>query len=461
MFAPEVYINRRKRLKEAMGSGVLLFPGNTEAAMNYPANTYPFRQDSNFLYFFGLDMPDLYAMINVDEDQEIIFGNDVSMDDVIWMGPQPAMLERAARVGVSQTMPLKAYPDMIRKAMAKGQKIHFLPPYRGEAAIQLAELLGKKPAEIKSMASEALIRAVVALREVKEEGEIKEIERAVDISYIMHTTAMKMAKPGVVEREISGTIEGISLANGNPVAFPVILTINGQTLHNHYHGNTLKEGRFLVVDAGAESPLHYAGDITRSTPVGGKFDARQREIYQIVLDANMTAIQGVRPGVPNKTLHIKAVTTIAAGLKQLGLMKGDVEEAVNRGAHALFMPHGLGHMMGLDVHDMEGLGENYVGYDEEIKRSDQFGLASLRLGKRLKPGFVFTIEPGIYFIPALIDQWKAEGKFTEYIDYSKVEAFRDFGGVRVEDDVLVTEDGYQVLGKPIPKTVDEVEKMAK
>lgn len=241
MFAPEVYINRRKRLKEAMGTGILLFPGNTEAAMNYPANTYHFRQDSNFLYFFGLDMPDLFAMINVDEDQEIIFGNDVTMDDVIWVGSQPAMSERAARVGVSQTMPLKAYPDMIRKAMAKGQKVHFLPPYRGETMVQLAELLDKKPAKIKTMASEALIRAVVALREVKEEGEIKEIERAVDISYIMHTTAMKMAKPGVVEREISGTIEGISLANGNPVAFPVILTINGQTLHNHYHGNTLKE----------------------------------------------------------------------------------------------------------------------------------------------------------------------------------------------------------------------------
>ncbi len=461
MFAPEVYQERRKKLKKQMGSGLLIFPGNPEAAMNYPANTYHYRQDSSFLYFFGLDMPDLFALIDVDEDREIIFGNDVDMDDIIWMGPQPAMSERAAKVGVSVTQPLGEYREYVRKALSQNRKVHFLPPYRGETIIQLAELFNQPPAGIRAMASELLIRAVVGLRSVKEDIEVQEIEKAVDVCYLMHTTAMKMARPGVYEREIAGAIEGISLSHGNPVSFPVILTINGQTLHNHYHGNQLKEGRFMVVDAGAESPLHYAGDITRSVPVGGKFNTAQREIYQLVLDANLAAIRGVKPGVTNKSLHLLAAETIAGGLKQLGLMKGDTGEAVAAGAHALFMPHGLGHMMGLDVHDMEGLGENYVGYDEEVKRSDQFGLAFLRLGKRLQPGYVLTIEPGIYFIPALIDLWKSEGKFTDFINYDRLEAYREFGGVRVEDDVLVTENGYRVLGKPIPKTVQEIEAIMK
>jgi Xaa-Pro aminopeptidase len=321
----------------------------------------------------------------------------------------------------------------------------------------ISDLLGFPHGDVRSKSSEDLIRAVVELRSVKDKHEIGEIEKAVDICYEMHTTAMKMARPGVYEREIAGTIEGISIAQGNPVSFPVILTINGQTLHNHYHGNVLKEGRMLVVDAGAESSMHYAGDITRTTPVGGRFNAVQKSIYEIVLEANMATIEATRPGVTNRELHLMAARTIASGLKGLGLMKGDVDEAVRAGAHALFFPHGLGHMMGLDVHDMEGLGENFVGYDDKVTRSDQFGLAYLRLGRELQEGFVLTIEPGIYFIPALIDQWQAEKKNSEFLDFSEIAKFRDFGGIRIEDDVLVSANGYRVLGKPIPKTVQEIE----
>ncbi len=457
MFNPELYSTRRENLRKLMNSGLLLFPGNNEAAFNYPANTYNFRQDSSFLYFFGLDHPGFAGIIDVDNGEDYFFGDDITMDDIIWMGPQPSMKARTAKVGITNVLPYIKLSEMIQEAIDKNRKIHFLPPYRGEQSIQLAELLGKKAGEIKDMASVELIKSVIKLRSVKDEEEVKEIEFALNIAYNMHTTAMKMAMPGIVEREIAGKIEGIALCEGLGVSFPIILSINGQTLHNHYHGNTLVKERMMVTDAGAESLLHYASDITRTVPVGGKFSRRQKDIYEIVLAANMKAIESVKPGITNKELHIMACETIASGLKDLGLMKGDVKEAVTRGAHALFMPHGLGHMMGLDVHDMEGLGEDYVGYDDQVKRSDQFGLAFLRLGKKLEPGFVFTIEPGLYFIPALIDQWKSEHKFEEFINYDKVESYKDFGGIRIEDNVLVTNNGYKVPGKPIPKTVSEVE----
>jgi Xaa-Pro aminopeptidase len=297
------------------------------------------------------------------------------------------------------------------------------------------------------------------MRSIKEDIEIREIERAVDVAYIMHTTGMKMAKEGIVEQQIAGAIEGIALSYGGPVSFPVILSVDGQTLHNHHHGNILKTGRMMVIDAGCESALHYASDITRTVPVGGKFNQRQKEIYEVVLKANTETIKAIKPGAYYKDIHLLAAKTIASGLKDLGLMKGDVDEAVAKGAHALFFPHGLGHMLGLDVHDMEGLGENYVGYDNTVSRSNQFGLAFLRMARKLEPGFVLTDEPGIYFIPALIDQWRQEGKFTEFINYEKAETYKDFGGIRIEDDILVTNDGYRVLGKPIPKTVDEIERL--
>ena len=457
MFDSKVYTDRRNRLRDKIESGLILFPGNPEVSFNYPANTYHFRQDSNFLYFFGLDHPDLAGIIDVDNGTDTIFGNDVDLDDIIWMGPQPALSDRAARAGVQQTAPLAEMLKVVAEARSKGRKIHFVPPYRGESYIQLAALLGIPVAEVRDNVSEDLIRAVVSLRSVKDEHEIAEIEKAVDIAYEMHTTSMRMAMPGRVEREIAGAIEGISLSLGGPVSFPIILSIHGETLHNHFHGNVLEAGRMMVTDAGAETTMHYASDITRTVPVGGRFNARQKDIYEIVLEANVKAIEATAPGVSNRDLHMLAAKVIATGLKNLGLMKGNVDDAVKEGAHAMFFPHGLGHMMGLDVHDMEGLGENYVGYDEEIKRSKQFGTAFLRLGRKHQPGFVFTIEPGIYFIPALIDQWKREGKFTEFINYEKVESFKDFGGIRIEDDVLVTETGYRVLGKPIPKTVAEIE----
>ncbi len=457
MFSKETYTNRRNKLREKLTSGIILMPGNSEAAFNYPANTYHYRQDSNFLYFFGLDHPDLAGVMDIDENKDYIFGNDVDMDDIIWMGPQPLMKERAALAGVENTAPYNDIVTFLQNAIKAGRKIHILPPYRGEHYIELERLLGIHHTAVKNYVSEELIKAVVSLREIKEDVEIAEIEKAIEAAYEMHTTAMKMAMPGVVEQEIAGVMEGISLKNGGAVSFPIILSINGQTLHNHYHGNTLKVGRMMVADAGCETTMHYASDITRTVPVGGKFDERQKAVYEIVLKANVDAIAAARPGIKNRDLHLMACKTIATGLKELGLMKGDIDEAVRQGAHAMFMPHGLGHHMGLDVHDMEGLGENYVGYDEKTVRSDQFGLAFLRFGKELKPGHVFTIEPGCYFIPALIDQWREEGKFTEFINYDEVEKYKDFGGIRIEDDVLITEDGHRVLGKPIPKTVEEIE----
>jgi Xaa-Pro aminopeptidase len=459
MFDSKIYIHRRKRLKEKIQSGVILFLGNEESPMNYPQNPYHFRQDSTFLYFFGLDSPSLGAVIDVENDRDVIFGDDVDIEDIIWMGFQPSMKERAMKVGVGETEPLSKLEETVKSAARQGKKIHFLPPYRPETKLKIAYLLGLDPDNLKDDASEDLIKAVVEQRAVKIAEEIEEMEKAHRIAYEMHTTAMRMAKPGVYEREIVGKMEGIVLSHGCNLAFPTILTINGQTLHNHYHGNRLEDGRLLVNDSGAESELHYAADITRTVPVGGKFTQKQKEIYEIVLNSQENAIQSIKPEIKYRDIHLQTAGIIASGLKDIGLMKGDVEEAVNAGAHALFFPHGLGHMIGLDVHDMEDIGEDYVGYDEKTKRSDQFGLAYLRMARELQPGFVMTVEPGIYFIPALIDKWKSEGKSQDFIDYEKLEEYRDFGGIRIEDDVLVTEAGYRVLGRSIPKSVEEIEEI--
>ncbi len=457
MFKKEIYTNRRNKLKKELGSGIALFLGNVDAAFNYPANQYHFRQDSHFLYFFGLDHPGFAGVMDVDNDKDYIFGNDFDIDDIIWMGEQPKVADMATEAGITNTAPYGDLAGFIKSAMDKGQNIHFLPTYRGETVIELTALLGIPNAEVKAAASVDLIKAVVKLKEIKDEFEIADIEKAVDIAYKMHTTSMRMAMPGVVEQKIAGTIEGISLALGGPVSFPIILSMDGQTLHNHYHGNILKEGRMMVTDAGAETQLCYSSDITRTVPVGGKFNERQAEIYQVVLDANMAAIEAIKPGIKYREIHFLAARTIIEGLKKAGLMKGDTDAALKAEAHTLFMPHGLGHMMGMDVHDMEGLGEDYVGYDENTKRATTFGTAYLRLGKELKPGYVLTVEPGIYFIPALIDQFRNEGKFMDFINYDKVETYKDFGGIRIEDDILVTETGYRVLGKHIPKTIEEVE----
>ena len=457
MFKREVYVERRNRLKKMVKEGIILICGNVDVPMNYPANTYKWRQDSNFLYFFGLDYPKMAGIIDIDNDEEYIFGDDVSLDDIIWMGPQPTTGELAAQVGVKNTLPWPGLRQKTAEAFDLGRKIHFLPPYRAENKLLLESLLGINSAEQKQMASVELIKAVVKLRSIKDQYEIDEIEKAMETAWLMHTTAMKMAKPGVYEREVAGVIEGIALSTGGMLSFPAIVTKRGETLHNHYHGNKLEKGDLLLVDAGVETSLHYATDHTRTSPVGGKFSSMQKDIYEIVLKAQIKAIEAIKPGVTNKSVHMLAARTLAEGLKNIGLMKGDLDTAVEQGAHALFMPHGLGHMMGLDVHDMEDLGENYVGYDDEVKRSEIFGTAFLRLGRKYQPGFVITVEPGCYFIPAMIEKWKSENIFTDFINYNKLDAYMNFGGIRIEDDILVTENGYRVMGKPIPKTVEEVE----
>ncbi|HPF51781.1 MAG TPA: aminopeptidase P family protein [Draconibacterium sp.] len=458
MFDKNTYIQRRSELKKKGLKGIGLLLGNVESPMNYLDNTYHFRQDSSFLYFFGLDFPGLIGVVDFDSGEDLIFGNDVDIEDIIWMGPQVSLKDNATKVGVTQTAPFNQVFEVVKNAQRSGRTIHFLPPYRGENKILLEKLLGLSAQSIREHASLPFIQAVISLREIKDAYEIEEIEKACATGYNMHVTAMKMAHPGVWEQKIAGTIEGIAVAGGNMVSFPVILSQNGETLHNHDHSQFLKEGRLMVVDAGAESVMHYASDFTRTTPVGGKFSQKQREIYEIVLAANNKATELIKPGVTYLSVHLAVAEVIVAGLKELGLMKGDLKEAVKNGAHAMFMPHGLGHMMGLDVHDMEDLGQIHVGYDAETRPVDQFGTAYLRLGKKLKPGFVITNEPGCYFIPALIDKWNAERINKDFINFDKVNEYRDFGGIRLEDDILVTDTGSRILGKRIPITPEEVEK---
>ena len=460
MFETSVYKNRRARLKEKVKSGLVLILGNGEAPANYTDNTYKFRQDSSFLYFFGLNQPGFAGVIDIDSGDEYLFGNDVDMDDIIWMGPQPSVKDMAARVGVSKTAPFARLADCMKTAISQGRRILFLPPYRFRNMLLLEELLGIRPALVKNYASLELIKAVVDLRSVKEPCEIEEITKACNIGYEMHTAAMRNCKPGVKEQYIAGLIEGIAASYGSMVSFPVILSQNGETLHNHDHSQILQEGRMMLTDAGAEEVSHYCSDFTRTVPVGGKFLTRQKEVYNIVLAANNKAIEIAKPGVTYQYVHLEVCKVLAQGLKDLGLMKGDVNEAVAAGAHALFMPHGLGHMMGLDVHDMEDLGQIYVGYDDETRPIDQFGTSSLRMGRRLQEGFVITDEPGCYFIPALIDQWRAQGMHKEFLNYDKIETFKDFGGIRLEDDILIIPGGSRFLGdKRTPITVEEVEEI--
>ncbi|MDR2084428.1 MAG: aminopeptidase P family protein [Bacteroidales bacterium] len=461
MFDKSVYIRRRNNLQQKVSSGIILILGNNEVAFNYPSNTYKWRQDSNFSYFFGINLQGLAGIIDIDSNEHIIFGNELTLDDIIWMGPQPTLKDNASKVGVTKTKEYTELKPYLDKVIKQGRKINFLPAYRGEHFIELENLLGINHTVINKYVSLELIKAVISLREIKEDIEIVEIERAVNVAYEMHVTAMKMAKPGIYEHEIAGTIEGIALKYGGSVSFPVILSINGQILHNHEHHNLLKEGRMLVVDAGAETDTLYDSDITRSTPVGGKFNNRQKAIYEAVLAANMKGIENIKPGHSNVENHIAAVSILLEHLKGLSMIKGNVQDAVMAGAGGFFMPHGLGHQLGMDVHDMEGFGEDLVGYDEKHKRSSITGIRSLRMGKELKPGHVFTVEPGCYFIPALFDKWKGEGLCKEFINYDEVEKYLDFGGIRIEDNVLVTPDGHKVLGKPIPKTVEEVEAIAK
>jgi Xaa-Pro aminopeptidase len=461
MFEKSTYINRRNALKNKGLKGIGLLPGNIDSPMNYSGNTYHFRQDSSFLYFFGLDFQGLAGVIDFDSGDDYLFGDDFDIADIIWMGPQVPLKENAAKVGVEKTSDFSKLFEFISNTIKQGRKIHYLPPYRGENKITLEKLLGIPIQQLQENASIQLIKSVIDIRSIKEPAEISEIEKACATGYQMHVTAMKMAQPGVWEQKIAGTIEGIALAGGGMTSFPIILSQNGETLHNHDHSKILKEGNLMLTDAGAESLLHYASDFTRTVPVGGKFTQKQREIYEIVLAANNHGTALTKPGVTYLSVHLAVAEVIASGLKELGLMKGDVKEAVRNGAHAMFFPHGLGHMMGLDVHDMEDLGQIYVGYDDEIHPVDQFGTAYLRLGRKLQPGFVITNEPGIYFIPALIDKWKNEKINADFINFDKVNEYRNFGGIRLEDDILVTKTGSKIIGERVPVNPDEIEEIVK
>ena len=411
------------------------------------------------MYYFGLPMPGFSAIMDFDKGTTIMFGDDITIESIIWMGEQPSVAELAFSVGIKDTAATQSFQDYIKNAISESRKIHFLPQYRADSMILISELLDLPLKEVNSHASQALTSAVIEQRLVKELVEIDHLDTIMDVAYKMHTTAMKMAIDGVYEREIVGAMEGIAVANGGYVSFPIILSKHGEILHNHHHENKLKHGDLLLVDAGFDSPLGYATDHTRTFSVGGVFSDKQKEIYDIVLRANDAVHENAKPGVKYKDMHLLACTELAKGLIATGIMRGNAEEAVHAGAHTLFMPHGLGHAMGMDVHDMENLGEDLVGYAGELTRSKDFGTAYLRFARTLKPGYVMTNEPGIYFIPALIDKWKGESLHTQFINYEKVEEYRNFGGIRLEDDMLVTENGIRNLGKKrIPIYTDELAK---
>jgi len=456
VFATETYVQRRAELMRRLGTGLVLLPGNTESPVNFADNTYPFRQDSTFLYYFGLDQPDLAAVLDVDTGTATVFGDELTIDHIVWMGNLPTVAERAAQAGVAVTRPLNQMAGTVSSAVAAGRPVHYLPPYRAENVQRLSELLDTAPGALAEGVSVPLIQAVVDMRAVKTDEEIAELDRAASVSVDMHVAAMAMARPGLYEYEIAAEVERVAQAAGCRLAFSVIATVRGEILHNHHHGNILKSGDLFLLDAGAESPLRYAGDLSSTFPVDPVFTDRQKVMYDLSLAAHAAAVDTVTPGVPNRDVHFAAARTIVEGMQDLGLMKGNVEAALQAGAHALFFPCGVGHMMGLDVHDMEDLGEKYVGYEGRPK-SPLFGLKSLRLARPLLPGFVLTVEPGIYFIPQLIDLWRSEGRFPDFLVWDEIDKWRDFGGIRNEEDYLVTESGKRLLGKKKPLTVAEVE----
>jgi len=425
--------------------------------MNYAGNSYPFRQDSSFLYFFGLDKPGLTALIDVDEASETVFGDDPTIDDIVWVGPQLSLKEQCSRVGISNTGSSNELDSTIQKARRQDRIIHFLPQYRSENTVKISRLLDIEPRHIQDFVSEPLIRAVIAQRSIKSSEEVQQVEQALEITHDMQIAAMQRARPGIYERDIAGFMEGIAVSKGVRLAFPTIFSVHGETLHNLSHDNLMREGDIAVNDSGAESLLHYASDITRTIPIGGKFSQQQRDIYQIVLNAQEEAIAAIKPGVEFRHVHRIACVALASGLKDLGLIRTDPEEAVEAGAHTLFFQCGLGHMLGLDTHDMESLGEDYIGYTDQIKRRTEFGWRWLRLAKALEAGYIVTVEPWLYFIPHLIDQWIVQRKCAAFIDYAKVEEYRNFGGIRIEDDILVIEDGCRILGPTIPKCINEIE----
>ncbi|MEM9327577.1 MAG: aminopeptidase P family protein [Bacteroidota bacterium] len=454
LFSEAIYTRRRAQLKTLVGNGQILLMGNDESSSNFEHNHYPFRQDSSFLYFFGIDRPGLVGLIDIDANKETIFGEEATIDDVVWTGPQALLADLAARVGVLDTAPLH------RLSATLGATVHFLPPYRPENILKLGAWLTKTPEAITAGWSKPLVESVVALRSVKDDGEIEELEKASKVTASIHLTAMKAAVRGTREFEVLAEMQHAAAMANSSFSFPPIVTTNGQTLHNYYYGHELREGLFLC-DAGGESAKHYAGDMTRTYPVATTFTTKEREIYDIVASALQASVQAAKADILFKEVHLQAALVIAEGLKDLGLMKGESVEAVSAGAHALFFPHGLGHMLGLDVHDMEDLGEDLVGYDDEVSRSSQFGLKSLRLGRRLQEGFAFTIEPGIYFIPELIEKWQSEKRFADYLNYPKILGYLGFGGIRLENDYYIKHGKAELLGPAVPLTNTEVEDFRK
>ncbi len=430
--------------------------GNDESSMNYSDNTYRFRQDSTFLYYFGIHRPKLVALLDIDNEDEVIFGDDYSVEDVVWMGSQTSLPEMAYACGVVKVRALRKLSSVFDQVRKRGQALHFLPPYRSKNKIKLYEYLGVEPRDSVINYSVELVRAVISQREIKTDEEIIQLNEAVDVSVDMHIAAITFARPGMTEAQVTAEIHKTALANGGDISFPIIATINGQTLHNHFHGNIIEEGDLFLIDAGYENQMCYAGDLSSTFPVGRKFTSQQKEIYQITLDAHQAAINALCLNVPFKKAHLDACHAIFDGLRSMGMTRGNSDDAVEAGAHALFFPCGAGHMMGLDVHDMEDLGEIWVGYNGEPK-SAQFGLKSLRLAKPLQAGHVFTIEPGIYFIPELIDMWRSKNKYTEFINWDEVNRFRHFGGIRNEEDFVMTKNGAQLLGKAKPKTIEDIE----
>ena len=460
MFDTATYIRRRNELKKLVKEGIIILFGNNESPANFPNNGYyPFRQDSSFLYYFGLQRDGLVGIIDIDNDKDILVGNDIDIEDIVWYGSVESMTEMMQRCGAQETLPMKALKTICNEALSKHRKIHFLPPYRHDIKIQVFDLLGVHPIQQKEAASMELIKAVVKMRSAKEQQEIEELERAAVIGYKMHTTAMRQTKPGVTEKFVSGQVDGIAHSYGAMVSFPTIYTQHGEILHGAPSMNKLEEGRLVLCDAGGETLNNYCSDNTRTMPVNGKFTQRQLEIYSIVEACHDYTLELAKPGVKYADVHFAICRLMFDRLKELGLAKGNTEEAVRAGAHAMFLPHGLGHMMGMDVHDMENLDQINVGFDEETRPNlEQFGTNCLRMGRRLEEGFVVTDEPGIYFIPALIDEWKAKKHCAEFLNFDKLETYKDFGGIRIEDDVLITKDGCRFIGKDrIPYHPKDVE----
>lgn len=456
MFSAQTYQERRSVLQRSVSSGILLFLGNIENPVNFEHNPYYFRQDSTYLYYFGIQEPRIAAIIDIDENKTIIFGDELSIDEIVWMGRQETLKEKSLKSGVQETLPYTELARYISKVQSSGRKVHYLPPYQPSNKILLSDLLGIKISDLQP--SVEMIKAIVKQRSIKEAQEIAQIEQAVNVSNEMHLLAMRLAKPGIKEYEIANAIQYLAANKECQMSYPPIVTINGGILHNHYRLNTLKEGDLFLNDSGAETAMGYAGDLTRTFPAGKTFTTKQKEMYEVVLNAFNQAQKLLKPGVRFKDIHLKAAQHLVEGLIELGLMKGNPEDAVKNHAHTLFFQCGLGHMMGLDVHDMEDLGEQYIGYtEEEPKDTKTFGLKSLRLGKALESGFVVTVEPGIYMIPELIDMWQSENKNADFINYDKVNEYRNFGGVRVEDDFLITDDSYRLLGNGLIKSVEDIE----